>query len=374
VAVHRVAIGQDALRFVMDAGKALGRLPAIFGDFGAEQCAFVVMVEAAEIAPFEAELDLAFGEDPRHAFEQGEAADTAEDRGEAGVVADHVVGEPIRHFARHRAVILRQGRDRPAGRFEPRGDDAHVVRHGAHAFEIVDQRAGLVAQRLGRLDHPPEALDPLVGRLAEAGVARQELLFERMGGEAVVIGKAHLGQPGEEPPGAVLGAEALIVFGLTQRGIFGLDPGAQRARRLDPGRNIAAAVAQRRDDGEDPVMQPVAGAVLDIGADRPAVLDRVPEQPEDRARHIRVADDAMRRAEHIGPIVMRDPVKDVIRGLDRAARIGARKEDLVEREGGLAAAGSEFVTFFNKAHRSPQLRIARRAAGTSVTANRFWRG
>ncbi len=70
-------------------------------------------------------------------------------------------------------------------------------------------------------------------------------------------------------------------------------------------------------------MQPVAGQVLDIGADRLAALDRVPKQAEHGPGHVGMADDLVRRAFQLLPVIMRHTPEHVVARADDAALIRA---------------------------------------------------
>jgi hypothetical protein len=127
---------------------------------------------------------------------------------------------------------------------------------------------------------------------------------------------------------------AVEVLGLPHRRRFGTAPvGVVTANR-------PVGAPRRGDVGEDPVVGAVGREVVDVGEDLLTGGDRVPHQAEDRSRHVRVANDAVRLADELGLAISRDPDEDAVRVADPALRVGLGDDDLLRAEGSFDAGGS----------------------------------
>lgn len=99
----------------------------------------------------------------------------------------------------------------------------------------------------------------------------------------------------------------------------------------------ALSVIAWGDVGKDPVSVSVFGAVKHVGEDFLAVFYRIPEQAENTAGHVGVADQVVRLANEFGFLVTGNAEKNGVRVGDDAARVGFGDDDFVFTEGDFAA-------------------------------------
>src|SRR6478735_4023819 len=96
--------------------------------------------------------------------------------------------------------------------------------------------------------------------------------------------------------------------------------------------DIAALVECRRDVGEHPVMAAVLCEIDDVGEDLLPGLERIPQQLEDGAWHLGVADQAVGGAHQLLPGVLRHADEDIVGVGDAALEIGLRDDQLLLSE------------------------------------------
>ena len=100
---------------------------------------------------------------------------------------------------------------------------------------------------------------------------------------------------------------------------------------------------------EHPIVVTVHRPVHDIGKDLLARLDALPQELEDRARHARMPDQAVRLLERVAKLKMRDVQEHAVRIGDASLQVRLRNDDiarierpLVPRKGGWIAHGRNF--------------------------------
>jgi hypothetical protein len=96
--------------------------------------------------------------------------------------------------------------------------------------------------------------------------------------------------------------------------------------------DLARLVQARRDMGEDPIVVAVLRHVLHIGEDLPLLFERVPEQLEDRARHVWMAHDRMRLVQRLLLGEVGDLQENVVGVDDAPLQIRLGDDDLVLAE------------------------------------------
>ncbi len=96
--------------------------------------------------------------------------------------------------------------------------------------------------------------------------------------------------------------------------------------------DLAVLGVGRRHVREHPVVGARFGEVLDVGEDLAAVEDGVPQEPEHRARHVGVADQAVRRADQLRQRVAGHGAEHRIGVGDAAFDIGLGDDDVAAIE------------------------------------------
>ena len=153
--------------------------------------------------------------------------------------------------------------------------------------------------------------------------------------ECLVVGIARLAEPLMQACGRrrdrFLAATDVTALDLAlerdEFGVHGLGLLEMLSSRGETHGEVSAG--NRHDTRDDPVERTVRGAVLDIGGDRLAGADRVPQQLEDGARHVGVAHDVVRSADHLCEFVAADAHEHLIARRDHALGIRGREEQLV---------------------------------------------
>jgi hypothetical protein len=138
---------------------------------------------------------------------------------------------------------------------------------------------------------------------------------------------------------------------LAQRGVGALGPLYRGAVGAEADGDVALDLAlldHRGDVGADPVVVAMFGAVLDQPLPRAPGPDRGPKIPERLLRHVRVADDVVRRPRQLRLREAADLDEGRVAEQDAPAGIGARDQHLVLGDGDLAV-GDRLVD----AHGSP---------------------
>ena len=88
---------------------------------------------------------------------------------------------------------------------------------------------------------------------------------------------------------------------------------------------------------EDPVVEPVPGAVEHVGAHGPPGLDVVPHELEDAGRHVVMANNVVRRTNHLLARMARECEEGLVRVADDALEVCRREEDVLGAEEALIA-------------------------------------
>ena len=247
---HRVQVAAQRLDLAAQRVELLGALQDQGVDLLAARGDVVGLLSVAQ--------DLDVGTDGAHGLAQGAQAGR-EGLDLAGPLAQEV-GEPL---------ALLEDADQPGGLGLDPAHGAQDSGHGALGLRAVGD-ADAVGQQLTDLgdQHP-------AGEVDGVGVA-QGL---QLGLEGGLPGGGHLPAGGAGRGGGLLD--------VADPGVGGLDVVTQVGEHRQ-GAHRQVAGAGGHDRGEDPVVAVVGGAVGDVGAGGPALLDGVPDGAEQAGGHVRV--------------------------------------------------------------------------------------